>query len=119
MFDHATRMCLMAAYRFLMGIDAMMYIHWKKHGSDAPGVWAVCEAISADDAAGAVNSSIPAHQGYIDGVVIDYHGSDDLDIVKAAVTDAVHSARPLEAPLDVLVKVGNDFKAAWTFPSAE
>jgi len=97
----------------------MMYIHWKKPGADAPGVWAVCEAVSPEDAAGAVKGSIPAEQGYIDGVVLNYHGADELDTVKTAVTDAVHSARPLEAPLDVLVKVGGELATAWRFPPAK
>jgi len=96
-----------------------MYIHWKRPGTDAPGVWAVCEAVSAEDAAGAVKGSIPAEQGYIDGIVLNYHSADDLYTVKSAVTDAVRSARPLEAPLDVLVKVGGELAAAWRFPAAK
>ena len=56
MFGHATRMCHMAAYRFVTGIDAMML---------------------------------------------------------------VHSARPLEMPLDILVKISDAFEAAWRFPFAE
>lgn len=119
MFGHATRMCRMAAYRFVTGIDTMMLVHWKKTGADAPGVWAVCEAVSAEDAAEAVKGCIPAEHGYIDGIVLNYHGADDLDIVKAAVTDAVHSVRPLEMPLDILVKISDAFEAAWRFPFAE
>ena len=56
MFGHATRMCRMAAYRFVTGIDAMML---------------------------------------------------------------VHSARPLEMSLDILVKISDAFEAAWRFPFAE
>ena len=95
----------------------MMFIRWKKPGQTTPGVWAVCEAISAEDAAKAVKNSIPTEHGYIDGVLLNYHGAEELDAVKAAVTDAVQSARPLEAPLDVLVKVGNGLAAAWRFPN--
>lgn len=96
-----------------------MYIHWKRPGTNAPGLWAVCEAVSTEDAAGVVKGSIPAEQGYIDGIVLNYHGADNLDYVKAAVSDAVQSARPLEAPLDVLVKVGGELATAWRFPAAK
>ena len=97
----------------------MMFVHWKRPGDDAPGVWAVCEAVNAEEAARAVKGSIPKQVGYIDGIVLSYHGGADLDTVKAAVKDAVRSARPLEMPLDVLVKVGDETKAAWRFSAAD
>lgn len=95
----------------------MMFVHWKKPGQNVPGVWAICEAVNTENAAETVQKCIPKQAGYVDGIIINYHGADDLDTVKAAVTNAVCSARPLEMPLDVLVKVGDDLKAAWQFPS--
>ena len=95
----------------------MMLIHWKRPGQDAPGVWALCEAASAEEAAGAVKNSIPTYEGQIDGVVLNYNGEDDLDTLQTAVADAVRSARQLEAPFDVLVKIGKDFATAWRFPA--
>lgn len=95
----------------------MMLIHWKRPGQDAPGVWALCEAASAEEAAEAVKNSIPTYEGQIDGVVLNYNGEDDLDTLQTAVADAVRSARQLEAPFDVLVKIGKDFAAAWRFPA--
>ena len=84
-----------------------------------PGVFALLEAASAEEAAVVIKSSIPTGQGHIDGVVLDYHGEDDIGAVKTAVADAIHRVPPLEAPLDVLVKVGDDLVAAWRFPAKE